>query len=396
MEDKKFIETFDVNDWEVLTDDGWEDIVKIHKTIPYRIWILKTESFELKCADNHIVFTDDMNEIFVKDLKIGDKILTENGIEEVTFILETDEEDNMYDLELNEDSNHRYYTNGILSHNTQTSVCYILWFAMAHSHKTILITSFGDDSAKKNLADVKFVYEYCPDFLKAGIVRMNESTIVFDNGSKIISKPTTGKSVRGNSPSLIYCDEFAFVGTVGNKSGSNLQEEFYAAVSPALAASKGKICITSTPISETDLFHHLWVGAINKQDDNGLDMPKDYMIEMNGETYRDLHLFKSENEGKLYLESIGNPDGWKIVSKEPCGNNGFMSQLATWEKCPGRTEEWARLERKKVGDERFSREFNCLSGDTMVSIIDDKGIEITSPIETLYSYHMFENNNVIF
>ena len=279
---------------------------------------------------------------------------------------------------------------------TQTSVCYILWFAMAHSHKTILITSFGDDSAKKNLADVKFVYEYCPDFLKAGIVRMNESTIVFDNGSKIISKPTTGKSVRGNSPSLIYCDEFAFVGTVGNKTGSNLQEEFYAAVSPALAASKGKICITSTPISETDLFHHLWVGAINKQDDNGLDMPKDYMIEMNGETYRDLHLFKSEDEGKLYLESIGNPDGWKIVSKEPCGNNGFMSQLATWEKCPGRTEEWARLERKKVGDERFSREFNCLSGDTMVSIIDDKGIEITSTIETIYSYHMFENNNVIF
>ena len=35
MEDKKFIETFDVDDWEVLTDTGWEDIVKVHKTIPY-------------------------------------------------------------------------------------------------------------------------------------------------------------------------------------------------------------------------------------------------------------------------------------------------------------------------------------------------------------------------
>lgn len=271
---------------------------------------------------------------------------------------------------------------------TQTSVCYINWFAMANSHKTILITSFGDDSARKNLADVKFVYENCPDFLKCGVVRMNESTIVFDNGSKIISKPTTGKSVRGNSPSLIYCDEFAFVGTVGNKTGSNLQEEFYAAVSPALAASRGKICITSTPISETDLFHHLWQGAINKKDDNGLDLPPYYIIEKNGELYRDLHLFYSEEEGNAYLESIGNPQGWRIVPKEPIGNNGFMSQLATWDKCPGRTQEWAELEKKKVGDERFSREYNCLSGDSVVSVIDDRGIELSLPIDKLYTYHM--------
>ena len=33
MKDKKFIETFNVNDWEILTDTGWEDIVKIHKTV---------------------------------------------------------------------------------------------------------------------------------------------------------------------------------------------------------------------------------------------------------------------------------------------------------------------------------------------------------------------------
>ena len=31
IEDKKFIETFDINDWEVFTDNGWEDVVKIHK-----------------------------------------------------------------------------------------------------------------------------------------------------------------------------------------------------------------------------------------------------------------------------------------------------------------------------------------------------------------------------
>jgi hypothetical protein len=32
---KKFIETFDVSDWEVETDTGWSDIKEIGKTIEY-------------------------------------------------------------------------------------------------------------------------------------------------------------------------------------------------------------------------------------------------------------------------------------------------------------------------------------------------------------------------
>ena len=118
MKDKKFIETFDVDDWEVLTDTGWEDIVKVHKTIPYTIWEIHTKSFELKCADKHLVFNENMFPTYVDELKVGDKIWTENGLEEVISIDIHDVEDNMYDLELGDDSNHRYYTNGILSHNT--------------------------------------------------------------------------------------------------------------------------------------------------------------------------------------------------------------------------------------------------------------------------------------
>jgi replicative DNA helicase len=103
---------------EVLTDTGWVDIKAIHKTIPYEKWILKTNSFSLTCADTHIVFNENMEEKYIKDLKITDFVQTINGKEQIIEIVQTSEEENMYDLELIEDSNRRYYTNGILSHNT--------------------------------------------------------------------------------------------------------------------------------------------------------------------------------------------------------------------------------------------------------------------------------------
>ena len=115
--ERKFIETINIEDWEVETDTGWSDIKAIGKTIEYNEWILKTDNFELICADTHIVFDENMNEIFVKDLKIGDQILTENGVEIVQLCYNSNIKSNMFDLQL-EDINHRFYTNGILSHNS--------------------------------------------------------------------------------------------------------------------------------------------------------------------------------------------------------------------------------------------------------------------------------------
>ena len=114
---KKFIETFDVSDWEVETDTGWSDIKEIGKTIKYDEWVLKTKNTKLICADKHIVFNDKMSEVYVMNLNIGDKIYTKDGLETVIEIKKTDTKSHMYDLSLN-DTNHRYYTNNILSHNS--------------------------------------------------------------------------------------------------------------------------------------------------------------------------------------------------------------------------------------------------------------------------------------
>ena len=114
---KKFIEELEIDGWSVKTDTGFEKIVSSNKTIDYQIWKLETTSHILECADNHIVFDSGYNEVFVKDLKIGYDIMTESGLEKVISIKETNKSVPMFDLSV-ESENHRYYTNGILSHNT--------------------------------------------------------------------------------------------------------------------------------------------------------------------------------------------------------------------------------------------------------------------------------------
>jgi len=69
--ERKFIESFDISDYEIMTDDGWQDCKAIHKTIPYKMWKLITKKCELICADTHIVFDENMQQVFVKDLVVG-------------------------------------------------------------------------------------------------------------------------------------------------------------------------------------------------------------------------------------------------------------------------------------------------------------------------------------
>jgi len=114
---RKFIDSINIDEYDVLTDTGWEDIKSINKTIKYRAFRVETKSFYLEGADDHIIFDKDYNEIYLKELSIGDSVLTENGIEIVLNIKDLEYSDNMYDLEINSE-NHRYYTNGILSHNS--------------------------------------------------------------------------------------------------------------------------------------------------------------------------------------------------------------------------------------------------------------------------------------
>lgn len=276
---------------------------------------------------------------------------------------------------------------------TVTSCCFLLWYAMAFPEKDILITSFGEKSAAENMSKIKTMYEYCPDFLKIPVIKNNETTLIFSNGSRIYCRPTTPKAPRGLSPAIVYCDEFAFVGgTASAQKSLENQQEFYAAISPALSSTKGKLIITSTPISETDLFYRLWAGAINKTDDNNLDLPKEYALSVNGVLYDDQNLFKSEEEANSFILTLpkDTQSSYKPVAIEPPGNNGFVSIFADWTRDPDKTEEWSVQERRRVGDEFFEREYNCLGSHTRVKVMHN-GEEFELTMRELYDHIAADN-----
>lgn len=134
-ENKKFTQSWKLEDYEILTDDGYVDVEYLHETEPYEVYELKLENgYSLKCADNHIVFrmvnwtnnspfegmiSGYKEEIFVKDLTSNDFLLTDDGIIQVSSITNLGYSEKMYDFQLVEGTNKRYYTNGILSHNTE-------------------------------------------------------------------------------------------------------------------------------------------------------------------------------------------------------------------------------------------------------------------------------------
>lgn len=155
---------------------------------------------------------------------------------------------------------------------TETTAAYILWYAMHHDVKNILIVSNKAKNAMDIIAKIQNAYEELPAWLKPGINpnNWNKHTCEFENKSIIKSETTSENSGRGQSISLLYCDEFAFV-------PDHIQEEFWASIFPTLSTG-GSCIISSTPNGDSDKFSELWrkaelsVTLDNKDEYSGTDL----------------------------------------------------------------------------------------------------------------------------
>lgn len=313
---KKFTHVGNVN---YRSDFG--NITKIVRTVPYDMWEIKTVTKTLKCADKHKLFYKDTDgkivEIYAMDLTVGCLLETDNGLEPVVSIRDLKCKVHCYCVEV-DDPQHRYYANGIMSHNTTCAAAYILWFTTFRSTKTVLIAANKLAQAVEILDRIKFSYELLPKWLKAGTLKFNERMIKFDNKSRIICRATTKDSGRGLSIALLYVDEFGII-------APNLSREFYTAIKPTLATG-GKMIITSTPMSDEDQFADIWFGSQNRFDDQGEKIP-------NGE-----------------------------------GRNGFYGMKYIWSDHPDRDEKWAKEWRSSMDIRKFRQEFECCVENTIIQI----------------------------
>lgn len=209
---------------------------------------------------------------------------------------------------------------------------YLLWYAMFVPDSTILVAAHKYLGAQEIMQRIRYAYEHCPDYIRAGVVSYNKGSIDFDNGSRIVAQTTTENTGRGMSISLLYCDEFAFV-------RPTIATEFWTSISPTLATG-GKCIITSTPNSDEDQFALIWKGANKTLDEYG-------------------------NETAL-------------------GVNGFKAYRSKWQEHPERDDVWAAEQRSQLGDERFRREMECefiIHDETLINAVTLLELDGIEPIE---------------
>jgi hypothetical protein len=195
------------------------------------------------------------------------------------------------------------------SGKTTCAAGYLLWYAMFHPDQTVLVAAHKYTGAQEIMQRIRYGYELCPDYIRAGVTSYNKGSIEFENGSRIVSQTTTGTTGRGMSISLLYCDEFAFV-------QPNIANEFWTSISPTLATG-GKAIITSTPNSDEDTFAEIW------------------------------------KESQDLFDTYGNE------RTDGLGRNGFHGFRAEWYEHPDRDDKWKEEELGRIGEERFRREYGC-------------------------------------
>lgn len=91
------------------------------------------------------------------------------------------------------------------SGKSTTAAGYLLWYAMFNPDSTILIAAHKYTGAQEIMQRIRYAYENCPDYIKAGVTTYNKGSLDFENGSRIVSATTTENTGRGMSISLLYC-----------------------------------------------------------------------------------------------------------------------------------------------------------------------------------------------
>ena len=256
LDNYKTIDDIDITDQqiEILTDTGYKPLSHLMMTKPFEQYIIKLENgYELDCADEHILFGKDFNEVYVKDLKVGDYVQTDQGLQKITSLTIDSTKISMCDTTV-DDNNHRFYSNGILSHNSTTTAIYCLWVILFNIDKQGLILSKSGPAGQDLLKKIKDMYYYLPYHLKIGTHKWNQGEISFDNNSSISTESFSPTAGLGKTINFLILDEFAWC-------PPNDVELFYNNIIPTVTTiSDSNVCIMSTQ-NGFNLFYKLWKAA---------------------------------------------------------------------------------------------------------------------------------------
>lgn len=238
--DNKFISTKSIS-IPVKTDTGFSDAIFIHRTVPYQVYrVILEDGFEIECADTHKFIGICGIEKLARDLKAGNFIMTDSGYKSVRSVERLPYKFCMYDMMVN-DEHHRYYTNGILSHNTISSSIYLAWYIIFNYDKTAFLCGNIEKTAVDILGKVVDVIRNVPFYMKPGVIMKNTLEWRFDNKCRLMGAATTKRAGIGFTIHCLYLDEFAHV-------EKGIIDEFFDNIYPTVSSlPDSKIIVTSTP-----------------------------------------------------------------------------------------------------------------------------------------------------
>lgn len=196
----------------------------------------------------------------------------------------------------------------IPTHNSTISTILCLWHACFRDDQTIIIVANKEATAKAIFKRMRLAYEMLPNWLKPACKEYGKESMELANGSHVSITTTTGTAGRGSTANVLFVDEVDWI-------EPNMLSEFWASVYPIISASKkAKIVMASTPRDTSGLFY------------------------------------------KLYQSSLQPKSAWK-------------SMKITWDQVPGRDEQWRQDTIQSLSDpSTFSREFECVAGNTQLDI----------------------------
>lgn len=322
---------------QIKSESGWSPAAYIHITKPFTIYRLTLESgTTLECADEHLVYCQDMETKYVKDLTEKDLVMTSiYGLDRVKSVEVLPYKVSMCDVTALND-NESYYTNGILSHNTTTSAIFMLHYILFNIDKNTLVLGSTRLVAVEILDKLKKIFYEIPFFLKPGVHKWNESEIALDNGCRCMAQATTINSGISFTFHCVLADEFAHI-------APNILDKFYTQIFPTIVAGKAKFIISSTQ-NGFNLFQKLYTAAEDGEND-----------------YAPFRV-----------------DWWQVPEWNP--------DTHTWDK---RDENWHRKQAANLGgEENFQAQFGTKFMMQANSLIDQR---ILTDKMASQEAHLFEN-----
>lgn len=207
-------------------------------------------------------------------------------------------------------------------------VGFILHYLLFNSDKNIAILANKAELARELLDRVKKAYENLPLWLQQGILVWNKGSIEVENGSKVFATSTTGSAARGQSFSLVFLDEFAFV-------QHSIADEFFKSVYPTISSGQEtKMIIVSTP-KGMNHFYRMWVEAEE-------------------------------------------------------GRSNFIPLAVNWWETPGRDEHWKEQQIANTSEESFEQEFACNFLGTSNTLIHTNALRNLAFVRPIFQKQGFD------